>query len=246
MKIKNLFLFVFFIILIGKSYGQNFKIIQHPPEFNGKELLIKYDITSERQDDQFCVWVEISKKNGEIILSSSLTGDIGVTKTGNDKKIIWIPGKDSVFINEEVLIEIKAEKYIKSFNKGSMMLASTLVPGLGQTMINKGKPYWLTGVAAYGALAGGLIFRSSSVKTYDSYLSNDNNSNREDLYNKAQTQMNISSGLIVSAAALWIANLIWVAATPNSYQPLQHVRVSVNQSTGPGERTALLTLKINF
>ena len=246
MKKHKLILILLFILYSFKSYSQDFSITPPKLEFDSKQLLISYDVISKNQSDKFYVWVNIEKKNGERIQIKALSGDIGDIKAGKDKKILWIPEKDSIFLNEEVLVEVKAEKYIKSFNKGSSMLMSTVVPGLGQTKISKGKPYWLTGLAAYGALAGGLISHTSYVKTYNSYSTEEDASKRADLLNQAQMQMNISSGLLISAAALWAANIIWVTAIPNKYQPMQHVKFSLEKSTGNYKGTTLLTMRFNF
>jgi hypothetical protein len=247
MKKQKLFLILPFLLLPYKSHSQGFLITPPKLEFNGKQLLISYDFINKNQADQFYVWVEMEKKNGESIPVKALSGDLGDNiKGGNNKKITWVPEKDNIFLDEEVFVEVKAEKYIKSFNKGSMMLVSTAFPGLGQTKISKGKPWWLTGVAAYGALAGGFIVHTSYIKTYDSYRIEEDPSKRSDLLTKAQKQMNTSGALIVSGAALWVANIFWVALTPNKYQPLQHVKLSLNQSTGPDKGTALLTLRLNF
>jgi hypothetical protein len=195
----------------------------------------------------FYVWVEMEKKNGEPVRMKYLSGDVGDNiKAGKNKQITWVPEKDSIFLNEVVFVEVKAEKYVKSFNKGSMMLLSAAIPGLGQTKISKGKPYWLTGVAAYGALAGGFIIRSKCLKTYDSYEIEEDPVIRKNLYNQAQKQSNISNSLIFSGAALWVANLIWVAVIPDRYNPLQHVKLTVDQSTSPNKRIMLVSLNLNF
>jgi hypothetical protein len=247
MKKQKLFLILPFLLLTFKSYTQGFLITPPKLEFDGKQLLIFYDFINKNQADQFYVWVEMEKKNGESIPVKALSGDVGDNiKGGNNKKITWVPEKDNIFLNEEVSVEVKAEKYVKSFNKGSMMLLSTAFPGLGQTKISKGKPWWLTGVAAYGTLAGGFIIHASYVKTYDSYRTEEDPSKRSDLLARAQNQMNTSGALIVSGAALWVANIFWVALTPNRYKPLQHVKLSLDQSTGPDKGTALLTLRLNF
>ena len=79
----------------------------------------------------------MEKKNGELIKMKGISGDAGdKIKAGKNKQITWVPEKDSVFLNEVVYVEVKAEKYVKSFNKGSMMLLSTAFPGLGQTKIS--------------------------------------------------------------------------------------------------------------
>lgn len=247
MKTHKLFLILFFLILPFKTFCQGFQITPPKLEFDGRQLLISYDVVNNNQADQFYVWVEMEKKNGEPIEMKALSGDVGENiKAGKNKKITWVPENDGILLNEEVYVEIKAEKYVKSFNKGSAMLMSTAMPGLGQTKISKGKPWWLTGIVAYGALAGGLVVHSSYLKTYDSYRTEEDPTTRADLFNQTQQQMNLSSILIVSGAALWAANIFWVALTPNKYQPLQHVKLSLGQSTGPYKGTTLLSLRLNF
>jgi hypothetical protein len=243
---QKLFLIIPLLLLPFKFYSQGFQITQLKLEFDGTQLMISYDVINKNQADQFYVWVEMEKKNGETIQLKALLGDVGNIKAGKNKKITWVPEKDSVILNEEVSVEVKAEKYIKSFNKGSAMLLSTVMPGLGQTKISKGKPWWLTGVVAYGALAGGFIAHKSYLKTYDSYRIEEDPLKRKDLFNQTQKQMNISSALIISGAALWAANILWVAVTPNKYKPLQHVKLSLDQSIGPDKGATLLTLRLNF
>lgn len=247
MKKHKLILFLFFLHLASKSFSQEFKINILKPEFDGRQLLISYDIVCNNQADQFYVWVEIAMENGEPIRIKSLSGDVGDNiKAGRNKKIFWEPAKDSILLDEDVYVEVKAEKYTKSFSKGSAMALSVFVPGLGQTKISKGKPWWLTGVAAYGAVAGGFITKSSSLKTYNSYKIEEDVLKRKDLYNQAQNQKNISTVLIVSGAAIWAANIIWVALIPDKFQPLHHVKISLDQSTGPYKVSTLLSLHINF
>jgi hypothetical protein len=246
MKPQRLFLILPFLFLPFLSSSQGFQISPPKLEFDGNQLMIFYDVVTNNQADQFYVWIEMEKKNGEPIRMKTLSGDVGDIKAGKNKMITWVPNKDSVFLDEEVSVEVKAEKYIKSFNKGSAMLMSTAIPGLGQTKISKGKPWWLTGVVVYGALGGGFIVYQNSIKTYDSYRIEEDPSKRVELRNQAQEQMNVSGVLIASGAALWVANIFWVAVTPNKYQPLQHVKLSLDRSTGPDKGATLLTLRLNF
>jgi hypothetical protein len=246
MKKQKLFYLLPLFFLPIFSYSQGVKITPPKLEFDGRQLLIGYDFMNTNSADQFYVWVEMEKRNGEAIKMKALSGDVGTTKAGKNKQIKWIPASDSVFLNEVVSVEVKAEKYVKSYSKGSMMLLSTLMPGLGQTKISKGKPYWLTGVAAYGALAGGFITHQSYLKTYDTYSVETDPLKRKDLFDKTQKQMNMSGTLIITGAAIWVANLLWVAATPNKYQPLKHVNLTINQSDGPFKGTTLLKMRLNF
>jgi hypothetical protein len=232
--------------MISNSWSQDFSITPPKLVFEGDKLLVLYDVISKSPSDKFYVWVEMEKKNGERIDAKALSGDIGDIKAGKNKKIIWVPKEDAVFIEEEVFVEVKAEKYIASFKKGSSILMSAVIPGLGQTKISKGKPYWVTGVVAYGALVGGLILHASSNKTYDNYSVEIDASKREDLFNQAQKQRNTSTILLVSAAALWTANMIWVSAIPKKYKPLDHLSLSLDRTPGSNRGIALLTMRVNF
>jgi hypothetical protein len=236
---------LFLLPLTGLSQG--YAITKPILNFNGEELTISYDFVTKNQSDQFYVWVEIEKSNGEKIPLNALSGDFGENvKSGRGKKILWSPGKDQVYLDEEVFVEVKAERYVKSFNKGSALLMSTALPGLGQTKISNGKPWWLTGVAAYGALAGGFILHGKYIDSYDAYRVEEDPSVRADLLNQAQQQMNMSGALIISGAALWAANIFWVALTPNRYKPLQNFKISLYQPAGTYNNSALLTYRLNF
>lgn len=126
------------------------------------------------------------------------------------------------------------------------MFKSAVFPGWGQTCISRGKPFWLTGVAAYGSLAGGLIVRNKSNDTFSSYQAEEDPVKRDELFNQAQKQSNISGALVVTGAAIWVANICWMAAMPNNYLPLKHVNLTLNQSNDSFRKATLLTMKINF
>jgi len=98
-------------------------------------------------------------------------------------------------------MELLGEKHAKEFNKGSALFMSTVVPGLGQTKIRKGKPWWLASLPVYGALAGGYVLHQSYLSNYDAYINEKTNDvRRNDLFDKAQMQMNLSGALFISAA----------------------------------------------
>lgn len=245
--IQNFICVIFFLILPIVTYSQGFLISTPKVEFDGKQVLILYDLITKNQTDEFYVWVVIEKKNGEPLSAKSFSGAFGdKVRAGMNKTIIWIPSNDSIFLNEEILIEVKAEKYVKAFNKGSAMLMSAIIPGLGHTKISNGKPWWLVGVASYGTLAGGIILHSNHLNTYDLYLGEQDPAKRDDLYVQSQQQMNISNVMILSGAALWALNLVWVAATPNKYKPLQHLKINIDQPKGPLTGTTLLSFQLTF
>jgi len=247
MNKQGLFLLFFLFFVYVKISSQASQIGTPKLEFDGQKLLISYDMINANQSDQFYVWVVIQKKDGQVLNINSITGDVGDTKAGKGKVITWMPAKDSVFLNEEVTVVVNAEKYEKSYNKGSAMLLSIVVPGLGQTKMSGGKPYWIMGVASYGALAGGLVTYSGYKSNYDKYLTEETDpQKRADYLSQAEKQANMSSALFVTAAAIWTTNLIWVALTPNRYQPLKYKPLTLSPTADPLNGAALLTLRYKF
>jgi len=246
MKKQELFLSVFLLFVSLSISSQSSQIGTPKLEFDGQKLFISYDMINANQSDQFYVWVVIQKKDGQILKINSISGDLGDIKPGTNKVISWEPAKDSVFLNEEVTVEVNAEKYVKSFNKGSAMLLSVLVPGLGQTKMSKGKPYWLMGVASYSALVGGLVTYGSYKKNYDSYLIEEDPQKRADYLSQAEKQANLSSAMFVTSAAIWITNLFWVALAPNRYESLKYKPLTLEPSADPLNGAALLTLRYKF
>jgi hypothetical protein len=249
MKNQTLFLCLIFLIICPRSFSQNFLITEPKLEFDtlNLKLSISYDLINKDQTDIFFMWVEIRNKNGVLIKANSFKGDVGDSiKPGNDKKIYWIPEDDAVYIDEDVTVELSGEKYIRTFNKGSMIALSAVVPGLGQSKMNKGKPWWLLGIPAYGALAGGFIVHGAYQDSYNAYLNSTDQIERTDFLNKSQKQKNLSGALFISAATLWGANIIWVAATPNRYRPLQHTKLSINSVPFNQNRVTLLSVRVDF
>jgi hypothetical protein len=235
------------IFIYVQAVSQDFRIGTPKLEFDGDRLTISYDVINANQSDQFYVWVVVQKKDGQVLKMNSISGDIGDVRSGTGKVITWEPAKDSVFLNEEVTVQINAEKYVKSYNKGKMVLLSIAIPGLGQTRMSGGKPFWLMGVASYGALAGGLVTYSSYKSNYDNYLAEETDpQKRSDYLSQAEKNATLSSAMFTTAAAIWVSNLFWVALTPNKYQSLKHKPLTLEPSAYPLSGAALLTLRYKF
>jgi hypothetical protein len=247
MKRQRLFLNLALLIVCLNAYSQDFVISDPRLEFDGYQLTISYDLIHKNPSDIFYLWVDMKNQAGQPIRAKAFTGDIGDSiKPGNNKMITWIPEDDAIFLDEDVTVELTGERYEREFNKGSMVLLSTAVPGLGQTKISKGKPYWIAGAVAYGAVAGGILMHSSYSKTYDQYLAESDAVERTNLYDKSQSQLTLSTALLISAAAIWVGNIVWVSATPNHYKPLQRARVGLTPARSAKGRVTMLSLKIDF
>jgi len=247
MKKSRSTLILFLLFIVFKSSSQDFQITQLRLEFINNQLVITYNIDSKNAPAKFQISIQIKRQNGESINPKAITGDIGENiKSGNTRRITWDMGKDSIYLDEDISVEIKGEKLIKSFTKGSLILMSTALPGLGQTKMT-GKPWLIGGIAAYGALAGGIIFYN---KCYDtSVLFNDPltpQDEKADLENKGNKEFLISRIFSVTAASIWVANIIWVAVAPNYRQPMKHAKLYIKPVTIPDYQGAMLSLRVDF
>jgi hypothetical protein len=246
MSIQRLFLAGFLLASSLESFSQNFILTEPKLEFDGRKLAITYDLITKSKSDIFSVWVEIRDKDGDPIRAFSFKGEIGDSvKAGSKKVVTWVPEDDAVFLDEDISVELKGERFEKTFNKGSMVLYSVILPGLGQTKI-RNKPWWLASVAGYGSLAGGLIFNKKYSDTYDLYLKSTEASERADLLTESQRNKNISSAFFITSAVIWISDIIWVAATPDRYKPLRHASLSFKTLPVNNDRFNYVCLKVNF
>ncbi len=247
MKTRASLIFLLFFFLFYESSAQDFRIAQVKLEFVNNQLHIIYNIDSKNPADKFSVTVVINRQNGEAIQPKSISGDIGDNiKSGNYKRIIWDLGKDAIYLDEDITVEVLGDLKSKTYNKGSLILSSALLPGLGQSKIT-GKPWYLGGVATYGALAGGMIFHKMSLDTYEKYdLERENPETRDKLYNQSVKEWTFSTGLFATAAVLWTANMIWIIAAPERNYSGKQVSMYLKPAIFPGNPGTMVSLRVNF
>ncbi len=234
--------FVILLIFPGILYGQT-KISVTKPHLkaSNENLIIEYDILNTEPSDFFMVWIEVTDASGNKINAVSVSGDVGQDiKGGNNKRIIWNLGKDNIYIDEEIFVEVKAEKITvhekiadtktseetkivkkdessmerKTISKGNMIVSSVVFPGWGQSKAKKGKPYWLLGVAGYGCLAGSVYLNRQASSAYHDYKLSMDINEFNSLYDKAVQCDKFSKYMAYSGIGIWVADLIWVLATP--------------------------------
>lgn len=213
--------FIILILIIGNLVNaQTDSQINTPSvSFLNNQLFIDYEITNAKPSDHFFVWIEITCRTGAVLEPKSLSGDIGENiKGGPGKQIIWDLGKDNIKINDEIFVQVKAEKMVKDFNKGKAILMSAALPGLGQSKVYGGKPAWIAGITAYGCLASSVALNRTAYNAYEDYKITTERQGRIDLYDQAKRQDQISKICAFTAGSIWIANIVWMAALPNKYQ----------------------------
>ncbi len=187
-------------------------------EYVNNQLIISYNLTG-KASNRYNIWLIIKDSNGNEINTKALSGDIGFNiGTGNSKVIIWDIGNDGLKLDDQISVKIFAELIPPVFNKTNMMLYSTLLPGLGQTKISGGKPYWLLGVLGYGCIGGAVWYNRQSAKSYDQYLYSHNREESNNYFNQSLKEDNISKALGYTALGIWVINLVWVALIPNKFE----------------------------
>ncbi len=207
------------------SAQQNFKISKPEPSLSNNILTIKYDITGCGSGELIDIILIVLNSKGDTIRPGSVTGDIGrQVGCGSGKTIRWNIAADNVNINEDIQIFVRGKKSARSvaetgvpasqkLSRGKIILMSALVPGLGE-MKASGKPAFLAfSGLVYGSAGAAAFLASRSGKMEEDYLAA-SGTERDELYNKWQSNFNLTKYLTFSAAGLWAANIVWSAIIP--------------------------------
>ena len=107
--------FLLIIFLLPDSLFSQVSITVTKPrlEVSDENLIIQYDILNSKSSDFFIVWIEVTDAAGNKIKALSVNGDVGKDiKGGKNKRITWNFGNDSIYIDEDLFVEVKAEKVI--------------------------------------------------------------------------------------------------------------------------------------
>jgi hypothetical protein len=94
-------------------------------------------------------------------------------------------------------------------------------------------------------IAGGFVMRKQAEADYNKYLDiSQDASARSKMYDQAQKKMDMAGTFIISGAAIWAANMIWISSVPNRYKVLKHLSVKT-ESLDKSPYT-MVSYKINF
>lgn len=158
---------------------------------------------------------------------------------------------------EDISVEEESHKVIEEpvvtspkVKAGKHILQSTIFPGWGLTELNKGKPYWLIGVAGTGCIASSIYFNRKADSNYNNYLDSNDRVKSDTYYDNAKTQNNISKALAYTAAAIWVTDLVIVgikASNMNkSYKKNSLSAFSIGSYIESNTDTPMLSLYFNF
>lgn len=237
---------IFLLSLAGAVSSQDVFLTKPGLTFTDNQLTISYDLIDGVSNDKYFVWVEVVDNEGKTLKASGIWGDIGRNiSAGNDRKIIWIPEEGS-FNGQKIFVQVKAERYVKSYDRNTMLFKSALLPGWGQSKVSNGKPWWLSSVAVYGMIAGSYFYHQRYHKYYDLYRIEEDPAQRAGYFKMSQNSVNVSTSALCASLSAWITNLIWVAAVPERYKPLQHVELSLDRSVAWHQTVPAFSLRFEF
>lgn len=265
MKIKHLIILIsiglFLITLPISILGQQSRARITNVDFNqeGQTLVITYNIINHKAGEKFDVWVKIRTVSGREITPYALSGDVGRGISGGyGKRIVWDMANDNVEIVEEGTVEILAKSTYMAVVKppkdksnrrsvGAALGLSLIWPGAGTTYAKKGGAYWLFGMVGYGLVAGSIVMNNSASKAYDNYLVETDSEERQNYYDKADSQDKNSKYLIYGAAGVWAINLIWsAAAAASENKKYIGTSVMVYPQYDPVYKTAMVTMRFKL
>ncbi|OQX97084.1 MAG: hypothetical protein B6I20_13415 [Bacteroidetes bacterium 4572_117] len=257
MKLKLSFpAFVFCFYLLFSAHllqAQSVKIETTNLEIKNNQLFITYNFVKSKSSHSYNVWVEITKSTGEKINAKSLSGDIGPNIQGAEsKQIIWDYNKDGIILDDEIDIEVIADITINDPRTGKAILLSSILPGLGLSKVDPGKPYWLMGVVGYSLIGGSVIFNKAAVANFNDYTNSEDPVISDDLYATSADKDKMSKICAFSAIGLWAGNIIWTAIKAKNSQNAITGRFNKKQKVlfygglDPKTKSAGFTLKYRF
>lgn len=263
----NIFRWILLLIplmLVGfPAYSQSTKAQIKNVDFElvNENIIITYDIIKYKPEERFNVWVDVYTALENKIKAQSLTGDVNDNVSGgNRKKIVWDIKKDSIILNNDIYVVVSAKllpetKEAKgtdasgasetseapATSMGKWLLLSSVYPGWGNYKVHQKKAWWLMGVAAYGLAASSVILNRQAALNYDKYLVSTEIDERNNLYDNAGSQKQLSTVFIAAAGAVWVADITWLM-----FKGKKKKDVSIGYQYNPATGKPLLSAMINF
>jgi len=102
---------IIFLTLVLAPLGAQPTVEVSGPELslNKGKVLIQYDLVNTKRSEKFTIRIEVTLTTGEHLNATSLSGDIGEGVPGGaNRKIVWDIEADSVFLDEEIFVEVFA------------------------------------------------------------------------------------------------------------------------------------------
>ncbi len=221
---RSCMLSVILAACLSLNAQDNVKISTPEVTFLNNILTIKYDLTGCGTGDYINIKLIVLNAKGDTIKPVYVTGDLGSrVNCGFGKKIEWNVARDNVIVNEELQIQVTGKpvaqvipSYMpvqKSVSRGSILLSSAFLPGLGQKKASGKGGYLTFSGLVYGTAGASLLFYLQHNNYYNDYKTA-SGTERDNLYEKSVNSFNMSQYLLYGSAGLWAVNMIWSSVIP--------------------------------
>jgi len=212
-----------FYDIINSGTNDRFNISVLITDTHGQEL-ISSSLSGDVGDNvsggvqKHIVWDLVEDRitlNGEIdvqillkALPSAIPGSSTQNQDQNDlKESDPLAGEDAIS-KSEVPGAAGSPAVPKNYSRTGLVFQSLVFPGWGLSSLKK-KPHWIKGLAAYGCVAGSVYLNRQAVETYGQIDSYQDYQDKDDLYQEAMKQDNLSEVLAYTAAGIWVIDFIW-------------------------------------
>ncbi len=246
---RKVILIVAYLIIYINVYSQtSAKIfINKLTKDNGK-LTVSYSILYSSPQEIFNISMIAKHKNGAPIIAKTFTGDMQNVKGGANKQFVWDFQSDGLFLDEEIDIQLKANPSIDYtyYSTPKLLLASTLMPGKGVTMLDKNKGHFMWTFSGYALAAGSVGLYFLSEHTFNSYQNSITLSERQYLFSQYKMQYYASGIAGLGAIAVWGINYVRVFTTKSMLKNTQFSYFNFYPQYDYRTNSSLMTFNYRF
>ncbi|MBN2662939.1 MAG: hypothetical protein JXR68_04755 [Bacteroidales bacterium] len=250
MKTLQLFITMLFVSILSFAQGNPQISITKLTDDEGK-LYVDYSILYTTPEQSFDITLDVKLNNGTPIQVSSTSGDVGTNiKGGTNKQIIWAYEQDKIYLDENISVQIISDLKVDAnyYSTSKLILASTILPGRGVTMLNRSYSFIGWTIAGYGLVGASVGTYLWSKATYLNYTNATLETEKKLFYSKYQTQTIISGVSALSAIGIWGINYFRIFSTKNKMKLL--TQTSLNWQIVPNfeylSNTNMLTITYKF
>lgn len=266
LPIKVLFISTCILMITGESIiGQEIsKALIDNIDFGLQEgkIVITYDLLKSEKNERFIVFVNAVTESGDSIFARSVTGDVNENVSGGrNKTIVWDYERDHFFTEEAFQIEVNAVPQLVEPSEfagpygdypglGKSFLMTTVFPGWASTRLKDGKPHWVKGIVGYGCLSLSYLYNRKAANSYTDYKVSMDRNERNDLYDDALTQKQLSSLFAISALAVWVMDYTCIIISHNKLMKNTYntgmQKISFGYGFDPLSAQPQLSVKLTF
>jgi hypothetical protein len=203
--LKNLILicFLFLANTVNGQFKSRIQVVIDETKYKNGNLIVKYNINNAKNHDKIRVWIDVFDSRMDTVRTKNWKGDVNKYVTGGGEKVaIWNVFADELELIDSVRIKISATVENRFYLDDPLIL-STIYPGWGDYRIKQKKPYWIYGATAYTLLGASVLTYFSASNNYDSYLSANSITDKNNYYDKAVLNRNLSYVFLGAAGVVW-------------------------------------------